>query len=155
NLIQWTSDLDGALGSGAARTITTLRPGVHTITARVTDAGGLVGQAKVKIQVGHAPEVAITAPTSGSVFYLRQLPITLRAAATDFEDGDLSRQIRWSSSRDGALGVGAAVSAGALSIGTHTLTATVTDSNGLVGEARVTIRVRDENAPPALTISAP
>src|SRR6185436_9495475 len=58
NLIQWSSDLDGALGSGAARTITTLRPGVHTITARVTDAGGLVGQSKIKVQVGHTPEVA-------------------------------------------------------------------------------------------------
>src|SRR6185369_8591846 len=146
--VQWSSSLDGAFGSGAARTISTLRAGVHTITARVTDAQGLSGQAQMTLQIGRTPTVAIVAPAHNSVFYLRERPITLTATANDFEDGDIARNIRWSSSRDNALGTGASIPAASLSLGTHVLTATVTDSDGQQGQASITIRMRDENVAP-------
>ncbi|GJM21364.1 MAG: hypothetical protein DHS20C15_12790 [Planctomycetota bacterium] len=40
--IQWTSDVDGALGSGRRFTINSLTPGVHQITVTATDSGGLM-----------------------------------------------------------------------------------------------------------------
>jgi hypothetical protein len=75
-----------------------------------------------------APSVAITAPTSNSSFDTTTA-VTFAGSATDREDGTLSAGISWRSSLDGTLGIGSSVSA-ALSAGTHTITATVTDSLG-------------------------
>ena len=49
--------------------------------------------------------------------------------ATD-EDGDLAASLAWSSSLDGAIGSGASFSTTTLSLGSHTITASVTDSGG-------------------------
>lgn len=48
--IQWSSNVDGALGTGASRSVT-LTAGAHTLTARVTDSGGLTATASVSITV--------------------------------------------------------------------------------------------------------
>src|SRR5262249_52352128 len=66
--------------------------------------------------------------------------------------GDLAARIAWTSSRDGALGTGRTITASALSTGTHTITASVTDSGGKTGSTMITITV---NATPVVTISAP
>ncbi|MFC3678614.1 hypothetical protein [Bacterioplanoides pacificum] len=68
--------------------------------------------------------------------------VQLTASAQDHEDGELSANITWSSSRDGSLGSGETVSA-TLSAGTHTITASVTDSTGItpVYEATITVIV--------------
>lgn len=49
--LAWTSDLDNAIGSGGSFSTTGLSAGVHTITASVTDIGGLTGSATVKVTV--------------------------------------------------------------------------------------------------------
>jgi leucyl aminopeptidase len=48
--IQWSSSVDGALGTGASRPVT-LSVGAHTIQAVVTDAGGLTTTASIAITV--------------------------------------------------------------------------------------------------------
>ena len=61
-------------------------------------------------------------------------------ADSDTEDGDLTVNLVWTSNLDGQIGTGG--SAGAmLSDGTHTITASVTDSGSLTGNASVTITV--------------
>jgi hypothetical protein len=60
--------------------------------------------------------------------------------ATDAEDGILSGSLGWTSSEDGALGSGASVNA-TLSLGTHTITAAVTDGGGLSGNDQITVSV--------------
>src|SRR5262249_41694022 len=77
-------------------------------------------------------------------------PALLAAGAGDAEDGDLGAAIRWTSSRDGALGAGAALTPTTLSAGAHVLTATVTDRDGATASARVAITV----APTTLTFVA-
>src|SRR6267142_200952 len=48
----WTSNLDGALGTGASLVVTTLTIGVHTLTARVTDPGnGAIGTASGRLTI--------------------------------------------------------------------------------------------------------
>src|SRR5439155_1011785 len=101
-----------------------------------------------------APTVTIAAPADGSVFFLHD-GITLTAHASQADDGELSSRIRWTSSRDGALGTGATIAASGLSVGLHTVTAAVTDSAGLRGQAQTTLRVRAPNAPPAVVIAGP
>jgi len=78
--------------------------------------------------------------------------VALTGVAADPEDGNLSALIRWSSSRDGSLGTGAAVSRNNLSVGTHTISAAVTDSNGASATATTTVTIT--NAAPVVTAAA-
>src|SRR5207249_784794 len=146
----WTSDRDGALGTGG--TIThTLSVGTHTITARATDRDGNSGQAQVTITVNAPPTVTISSPADHADFG-HAVSITFRATASDPEDGTLTPVIAWTSSRDGALGMGGSITAPALSTGVHTITASVADSSGKPGSMQVIVIV---NTPPVVTITAP
>ncbi len=84
--IEWRSDLDGLLGTGASITVS-LEPGVHTITAEARDSSGASSQAEITVNVGSPPEVAITAPPDGTVVFTDELPLAFVAAAMDGEDG--------------------------------------------------------------------
>ena len=134
--LQWTSDLEGILGTGASIAYT-LAPGLHRVTASVTDSSGASDAAEITINVGSPPAVTISTPADGTVLFTGALPLTLAGTATDAEDGTLSSQLEWRSDRDGLLGVGASIAAG-LSVGTHAVTAAATDSDALTGEATIT-----------------
>ncbi len=56
--LSWTSNIDGNLGAGGAISFA-LSDGVHTITASVTDSGGLAGSDTITITVGD-PGVTVT-----------------------------------------------------------------------------------------------
>jgi subtilisin family serine protease len=94
-----------------------------------------------------APSVAITAPVDGSS-YTEGDTIVFVGSAADGEDGDLSASIVWTSNLDGAIGSGASFATAALSVGTHVVTASVTDSGNLTGDDTVSVVVD----PPAGTI---
>jgi hypothetical protein len=148
--ITWTSSLDGPLGAGGTL-VPTLRAGTHTITASVTDAGGLRASARITVVVNVAPTLSIIAPADGTVTSPGE-PVTLSATARDAEDGDLGPVVAWSSNLDGPLGIGPTVAVATLRSGTHTITATVTDARGKTSTAHVTLVV---NAAPAIAITAP
>jgi hypothetical protein len=148
--VVWTSDLEGPLGTGSPL----LRPlgsGTHTITAMVTDGGGKHASAAITVVVNAAPTLALVEPADGSVF-LSGEPVTLRATATDAEDGDLAAAITWTSDRDGTLGAGTPRTLATLSLGTHTITAEVVDAGGKHASGRVTVIV---HLAPSVTIAAP
>jgi subtilisin family serine protease len=86
-----------------------------------------------------APSVTITSPANGITF-VSGTPITFTGTASDTQDGDLTSSLAWTSSIDGPIGTGGSFSA-VLNNGTHTITAAVTDSGGLSGDATVTITV--------------
>lgn len=94
------------------------------------------------------PVITITEPMDGDTFIVGP-NIDLIATATDAEDGDLSANIEWSSSVDGVLGTGASLSVN-LSIGTHTIKASVTDSDNAMTEETISINVQVNNAPVAV-----
>ncbi|MEE8523009.1 MAG: hypothetical protein V3T72_03685, partial [Thermoanaerobaculia bacterium] len=95
-----------------------------------------------------APAVTITAPADGSSFPDGS-SIAFTGTATDAEDGDLTAGLAWTSSLDGNLGTGGSLNA-TLSVGTHTVTAAVTDSGGLPGSSSITVTV---TPPPAASMS--
>jgi hypothetical protein len=149
----WTSSIDGRIGTGGAFT-KRLSNGTHTIRAKVVDAGGLAGKASVTVTVGNVPPtVSISDPPDGASVVVGS-PVTFRGSATDVEDGDLTSTLQWTSSLDGALGSGGNVAA-TLSVGTHTITASVTDSRGATATATETITVNRSNTPPTIRITAP
>ena len=100
-----------------------------TITAQSSCGGG-----------NTAPSVNITAPANGTSV-TQGTNVTLTGNALDTEDGNLSASIAWSSNLDGSLGTGASVSTSTLSVGSHTLTAQVSDSGGLSDSDTITLTV--------------
>ena len=146
-----------------------LSVGVHTITASVTDSGGLSDSAAIEITVeevippppvNQPPEVQITAPGNNTSVD-EGSEITFTGTATDDEDGSLTGAITWTSSIDGALGSGGSLAMSNLSVGTHTITASVTDSGGLSDSAAIQVTVEEVippppvNQPPEVQITAP
>ena len=86
-----------------------------------------------------APTVMITAPADGSSF-IQGDSILFSGTATDAEEGSLSSSLTWTSNLDGLLGSGASFST-MLSVGTHTIMASVSDSGGLAGTSTIMVTV--------------
>jgi hypothetical protein len=79
---------------------------------------------------GLRPKVVLGIRTP--IAYASGTPVLLTASAFDAEDRAVAGDsIAWSSSIDGALGTGSELLVGDLTAGSHTITATVTDSDGL------------------------
>src|SRR5439155_1408097 len=149
--IVWTSSRDGGLGTGGTITTSALSTGTHVLTASATDRGGKTGRATVTITINTTPAVTVTAPANNATYELGAA-VTLSGTATDVEDGTLTANITWISSRDGSLGTGSTITRSTLTSGTHVITAAATDSGGKTGRASITITV---NNTPAAMITAP
>ncbi|HEX4953380.1 MAG TPA: hypothetical protein VF017_08310 [Thermoanaerobaculia bacterium] len=95
--------------------------------------------------VNNPPVVTITAPANGASFDVGT-SIGFAGTATDIQDGNISANLSWTSSLNGAIGSGASFSTSALSLGSHLITASVTDSGGAPGAASITVHVVDPNS---------
>lgn len=89
-----------------------------------------------------APDVEITSP-SGDVSVNEIDVVELAATASDAEDGDLSGSVSWTLLAEEPdatpvdLGTGATTTAGPLAPGSYTITASVTDSDGLTATDQI------------------
>jgi len=158
--MQWSSNVSGFIGSGSIFT-TTLPPGDHTITATVTDSGGLTSQATVSgiivLASNQAPVITIITPSTGDIFGNGE-PVTFEGSAIDDHDGDVSETLSWSSNIDGQLSTGPSFTTSELSVGIHTITVMAFDSFFWLSINSVTIMITDEgpsNSPPTVSISSP
>ena len=116
--------------------VTGVESGSGTVTAT---ADGVIGSAT--IAVNSAPVAVITSPTSGSAIDFAQ-PVTFIGSGADVDDGALAgASLVWTSDRDGPIGTGASFTVSTLSLGTHTITLTVTDSRGATGTATAEITI--------------
>ncbi|MFC1707003.1 Ig-like domain-containing protein [Planctomycetota bacterium] len=101
------------------------------------------------------PTVNITAPPDGST-YDQGNSITFAGSATEDVGGtgaDLSADLVWTSSIDGAFGPGGATfDYSLLSVGGHTITATATNSSSLEGSDSISVTM---NGAPTVTIGQP
>ena len=93
------------------------------------------------------PTVTITAPVAGSTFNEGD-SVSFTGTASDAEDGILTGSLSWSSDLDGAIGLGGSFATSSLSVGDHTITASVTDSGSATGSDSITITVEGETPPP-------
>jgi serine protease AprX len=99
-----------------------------------------------------APSVTITSPANGAVFVLGDL-VSFAGSANDIEDGPLTESLSWSSDLDGPIGSGAEFSTEILRLGAHTITASVTDSEGLPDDASITVTVNATNTAPTASFT--
>ncbi len=96
------------------------------------------------------PTATITAPADGSTFIAGQT-IAFSGTANDAEDGDLTASLAWTSDLDGDIGSGGSFSTTTLLVGTHTVTASVTDIGGLPGsDVVIVVTVALETDDPAV-----
>jgi hypothetical protein len=99
------------------------------------------------------PVVAIASPADGAGFTEGDA-VTFSGSATDVEDGDLSSSLVWTSSLDGTIGAGASFTTTTLSTGSHTVTASVTDSDGANGSDSIGISVQAVGGGGNISLSA-
>ena len=155
--LSWSSSIDGNIGSGASFSTSSLSLGTHTITASVTDSGGLQGSDNISVTINAvantAPTVTITSPADGSSFNSGD-SVSFAGTANDTEDGDISANLSWSSSIDGNIGSGASFSTSSLSVGTHTITASVTDSGGLQGSDDISVTINSVGVPTTVVFTS-
>jgi hypothetical protein len=90
--------------------------------------------------------VTTTVPSDGTTVD-EGTAITFTGSANDVEDGNISADLSWESSLDGPIGTGGTFDT-VLSVGTHTITASVSDSRGLSGSDAITLTVVHTNQPP-------
>jgi len=139
--IAWTSSRDGSLGTGAS-VAPLLSLGAHVLTAVAIDGHGLAGSDAISLTVlvDVPPTVDITSPLNGAEV-VSGTPVELIATATDPVDGDVGASLRWTSSLDGAIGMGPIVTVSTLSVGLHGLTASATDGSGKSASDQVVLYV--------------
>ena len=100
----------------------------------------------------NAPVVTITNPSNGATFTPTD-SIAFTGTASDVEEpGITGADLSWTSSIDGAIGNGASFST-TLTVGIHTITASVTDGGALPGSDSITVNITAAPAPTADTLT--
>ncbi len=111
--------------------------GITVAAGQTTNVGTIV----VEPIENTPPTATITSPTNGST-YTEGDDITFSGTGEDAEDGTLtSSSLVWTSSIDGQIGTGESFTRNDLSVGTHTITLTATDSDDATGSDSITVTV--------------
>jgi hypothetical protein len=148
--ISWTSNRDGAVGSGGTVSTSALTAGAHTITASATDSGALSGSASITITV----RAANTAPTGGNqaIATNEDTPLTVTLSAVDTQQCELNFSIVNGPTK-GTLG---AIANNACTSGTpnaDTAVLTYTPGANLNGPDSFTYRVSDGSLTAEATVT--
>ena len=161
-----SSDKDGDLvtvtpttGGLVSFSTDALTADTHTITLTVEDELGLSCTDVINLAVSTPPTITVFAPVVGATFNEGE-PATFGANVADAEDAAAALSVNWNSSIDGLLYEAAPDSAGTstfvysdLSQGSHTLTATVTDGDGLYASVVQSLVVNGGPTAPVVGIS--
>ena len=152
-------DITLSTDGGTSYSVTLASGVANSGSASITVPAAATTQARVKVQCagniffdisnadftidgtsGAPPVVTISSPADGSSSEVGQ-SVTFTGSAIDPEDGNISASLSWTSSIDGSIGSGASFSTTGLSLGSHTITASATDSDSLSGSDVISISV--------------
>ncbi|MGV3710542.1 MAG: S8 family serine peptidase [Gemmatimonas sp.] len=151
--LSWTSSISGTIGTGTSFSTSSLALGTHTITLTVKDSQNSLASTSITLTVkaaNKAPSAAISSPAASASF-VKGASVTFAGTGSDPEDGNLSGSaLAWSSNLDGAIGTGASFATTNLSVGTHAITLTVRDNEGLTASITRSISI---TAPPAAPVN--
>ncbi|MEO8337511.1 MAG: PKD domain-containing protein [bacterium] len=145
--------------AASSATNTFASAGTYMVTLTVTDGGGQTNSVSKAVQVptstNQAPTASITSPSNGASA-VQGTAIAFAGSGADPEDGALSgSSLTWSSSRDGQIGTGTSFATSSLSVGSHVITLTARDAQGLTGSATRSITITASAPPPPPTNQAP
>lgn len=159
--VEWTSNVDGVIGTGSTTAVNDLSYGAHVITATATAADGSTASDSVGITITNdPPSVAIVEPATGSSFCVAE-EVQFTATVTDLNEvptftlGDDA--VSWRIQGGAEIGTGKQVSHAFGAAGTFTVVVQATDSQGASDEASVVVSVEEcaENQPPSVSITDP
>ena len=164
--VTWTSDKDGELSMGMADASGTytfesseMSLNTHQITMTVKDELGLECTDTIQYSIGTPPSIILQQPYVNTLINEGDEQV-FSAIVSDTEQSGSELQVVWESDINGTLFVGPAESSGlsqfendALSFGTHIITATVTDLDGLYASAQVNMIVNAIPTQPSVVIS--
>ncbi|MFO8030217.1 MAG: SUMF1/EgtB/PvdO family nonheme iron enzyme [Cyclonatronaceae bacterium] len=143
---EWESSIDGQINSGSKSfSRSNLSAGTQTITLTVTDSNGATDSDSISVTIGasnQSPKANITAPSDNSSYAYGDI-VSFKGVSTDPEDSDLpASTFVWESSIDGLIETGSKeFSTNFLSEGSHTITLTVTDSDGATDSATLSVTI--------------
>jgi hypothetical protein len=163
--VTWESDKDGPIGTSTANSDGTIRfpygdltVDTHVVTMTVADEVGDTCSADVIYTVGTAPTIALESPVDGFTHRYGD-SLTFAATVTDSEDAFTDLTLSWFSSLDGEFSTQGSDSTGfvtfatsSLSAGSHSITATVTDTAGLFAVSLVNIEVNTAPTTPVVRL---
>ena len=166
--VVWESSLDGILpfsgapsGDGKISGSTTLSVGEHQLVLTVTDTTGRTGTDTTSFNVvaGSRPDLELLSPVSGDLANYGDV-VHFEAHVSDAEDDPADLLFSWTSSIDGEFSTEGASSSGdagftydGLTNGTHTITVTVTDLDGITARDSATLYVNTIPSAPTVLIS--
>jgi hypothetical protein len=164
--VTWSSDKDDELGqstpdSGGAVAFPydELSVNTHVVTLTVSDEVGADCSDFILYTVGTPPSITLDAPASGDIVDEGET-VTFQATVADGEDTFTDLALSWNSDLDGEFSTQGSDSTGSvlftesgLGVGTHTLTARVTDTDGLYAEALVLLVVNGLPTAPEIELS--
>ncbi|MFC1707336.1 hypothetical protein ACFL59_11065, partial [Planctomycetota bacterium] len=158
--LEWVYGTENPLGNGASFSSTELPGGPVTVTARVKDSGNwegiqLEGSASINLTINQAPSVTIQTPADGATLIQNQSYSYQGSVVDDLDNGStLTANLSWHSDADDATwGPGGNTNRALQALGQHQITASVTDSGGLVGTREINVTVI--NTAPSVNITAP
>lgn len=143
SFLVWISNQDGQFGIGQSLKTDSLSVNIHRITLTATDSKGLAGSDSVIVIIHSAsdPVVSISSPSDNATVNCGDT-ITFVGFANDPEDGQLTgNSLVWTSDMDGEIGTGDSLLTDSLSVNSHVITLTATDSHNSIVTASVTIEV--------------
>ncbi|RME28744.1 MAG: hypothetical protein D6798_01675, partial [Deltaproteobacteria bacterium] len=159
--VQDLSELDVVVDSdGTVTASTTLEVGAHALSLHVQDTDGKTASDTITLSVteGNSPPTcAITSPADGTIFNVED-GAAMSATVADPDQAPGSLDVSWSSDRDGDLGAATPDEAGLvesvlpLSLGDHTVTLAVQDTEGELCTDHVAIRM---DSAPTVSITSP
>lgn len=126
-----------------------LSAGVHTITLTVNDEVGASCTSSILLTVSKKPTIEIVSPTSGTVLTSED-SVFFEAQVNDEEDPEDALEVTWTSDLEGLFNTTTPDSDGRTSFskndltpGVHSVTATVTDSDGLQDSRLFNLEITD------------
>lgn len=165
--VTWTSDVDGAIGSGRTLGYIFASPGTRVITATATDSAGASTSASVTVTAENgAPTVDITLPVDGGPYH-RGIPIAFEGRSADPNEISLPcSALEWDSDNmldnftfggDFPISGKCSPTITFHSTGSRTITLTGTDERGVaaIDSLRVSIVDPPPTGPPLVTILRP
>jgi hypothetical protein len=164
--VTWSSDKDGELGSSTPNTAgevgfatSALSANTHTITLTVKDEIGGTCSDFITYIVGSPPTLDWTSPTD-SVLVNEGDALAFAGQVSDDRDSVTELALSWVSSLDGTFSNQGADSTGlaqfstaALSAGTHAITVTVTDTDGMFTQETRSVIVNALPSQPGVSLS--
>jgi len=115
--VEWSSSLDGALGTGGAIS-PYLSPGTHVISAKLSKYGKEKVTETVVTIVEDFPHLQVAQPLSGRIFDIDE-PVSFEAEVSFRGQPTSNATINWYSSLDGQIGSGSQFSRDEMSEGQH------------------------------------